>query len=308
MVLYNSETSRYRLHDLVRLFADSRLSDDERDIVQERHATHYLAVLGKAHNFYLEGGEAFMRGLALFDSEWRNIQAGQSWAEGHAGDNSAADWLCSRYPQAGGYLLLLRQHPRERIGWLEKAIFSARKLNDRVSEQSILGRLGAAYYALDEHQQAINFFELGLAIARDIKDRSSEGKFLGNIGSAYRELNESRLAIKYLEQCLAIVQALGHKRGEGITLGNLGNAYNDLGETSRALKFYEQALLIAREMGDLLHESNYLWNMSVALDKPGNRDQAIACAEAALKISEQIGDTTTTAEIRTKLAEWRKQE
>lgn len=307
LVLYNSETARYRLHDLVRLFADSRLSDAERDAVQERHAMHYYAVLRNAGDLYLEGGEAFIRGLALFDSEWTNIQTGQSWAEGHADDNNAAARLCSRYPDAGAYLLHLRQHPRERIGWLERAISSAQKLNDRDMEQTNLGNLGVAYGDIGEHRDAIKFFEQGLAIARDVKDGKVESQFLGGIGIVYQELGEPRLAIQYHEQCLAIAQELRNKREEQMALVNLGVSYAGLGETRRAIKFYEQALTIAREIGDLYTESRVLWNMSIELYNLDNRDQAIACAEDSLRIREQIGDPSAD-KVRAQLSKWRMQE
>ena len=308
LILYNTETARYRLHDLARLFADSRLRADERNTIQERHATHYFNVLGKADELYLEGGEAFMRGLALFDVEWTNIQTGQSWAESHAGDNDMTAWLCSRYPDAGVYLLTLRQHPRERIGWLEKALSSAQKLNDQSIEQNILINLGIAYDDIGEHRRAINFFEQALAIARNIKDRSGEGISLGCIGRAYLELGEPRLAIEYQEQLLAIAQELYDKRREGAALSNLGVAYNELGETHRAIKFYQQALTIARELRDLDGESYILWDMSLALDNLGNRGQAIAYAEASLGIREQIRDTDGAASLRAQLAKWREQE
>lgn len=307
LVLYNTETARYRLHDLARLFADSRLSDDERDAVQERHAKHYFVVLGQADQLYLEGGDAFMRGLALFESEWANIQTGQSWAEHHANNNNVAARLCSHYPNAGAYLLLLYQHPRERIDWLEKAISSARKLNDQNIEQHYLGNLGLAYSDIGEHQHAIKFFEQGLAMARDVKNRSLEGHYLGDIGNAYRLLGELRLAVEYQEQRLAIAQEIHDKREKEMALANLGVTYYDLGETRRAIKFYEQALIIAREMGDLVSENYILRNMSIAFYELGNRDQAIAYGEATLRISEQIKDPTAD-KLRALLAEWREQE
>ncbi len=304
LILYNNETTRYRLHDLARLFADSRLSDEERDAVQQRHATHYIVVLGKANKLYLEGGEAFIRGLALFDLEWANIQAGRSWADSHASGDNVAARLCADYPTDGIYLLYLRQHPRELIGWLEKALSSAQKLSDRASEQNNLVNLGSAYAVIGKYQHAIKIYEQALVIARDFKDRLAESQSLGNIGNTYRMLGKQRLAIEYLEQCLAIAQELRNRRIEGAALTNLGNVYDDLGDTSRAIKFYEQALAIAQETGDLFSESQELWNMSMALNTLGNRDQAIAYAEAALRISEQIGDEAGAAETRVQLAKW----
>jgi tetratricopeptide (TPR) repeat protein len=305
---WNEAILRYSLHDLARLFADSRLNDVERNTGQECHATHYFAVLEQAGNLYLGGGEALVRGLALFDSEWTNIQTGQSWAESHADDNDAAARLCSDYPVAGVYPLWLRQQPRERVSWLEKALSYAQKLNDRNCEQNILGNLGATYGSLGEYRHAIEIFEQGLSIARDIKDRISEGRYLGSIGGVYQKLGKPSLAIEYLEQRLTIVRELHDKRGEGIALCNLGVVYADLRETRRAIEFYEQALTIVQEIGDLPSESRMLWNMSLAHDELGNRDQAIVCTDAALRISELIGDSTGAAKVRAKLAKWRKQE
>ena len=303
MLEWDDAIARYSLHDLARLFADNRMSDDERDTSQARHAAHYLDVIRKANGLYLKGGEALMRGLALFDAEWTNIQAGQLWAARHAGDNDAAARLCARYPYAGS-LLSLRQPPRERIGWLEKALSAAQMLKDRTIEAASLNNLGLAYTDLNEPRRAIEIFELALVIDREIGNRQEEGRVLGNLGNAYAELGEPRRAIEFYEQRLTIAREISDRRGESYALGNLGLAYADLGEPQRAIEFYEQALTILRETGDLRGEGNDLWNMSLAFDELGNRAQAIAHAEASLKIREQIDDPNA-AKVREQLAEWR---
>ncbi len=43
---------RYSLHDLVRLFARARLTDDERTAAQRRHAEHYESVLSDSPKNY----------------------------------------------------------------------------------------------------------------------------------------------------------------------------------------------------------------------------------------------------------------
>ena len=52
------------------------------------------------------------------------------------------------YPDAGVYVLDLRQHSRERIRWLEIALAAAKQLNDRENEGATLGNLGVAYARL----------------------------------------------------------------------------------------------------------------------------------------------------------------
>src|SRR5207245_1044459 len=139
---FNAASARYQLHNLVRLFADARLGSAEREVAERRHAEHYKNVIGGANDLYLRGGESLKKGLALFDAEWANIQAGQAWAAAHAGEDEAAAVLCSAYPNAGAYCLDLRQHPREQIRWREAALGAARRLKNRAAEAAHLGSLG----------------------------------------------------------------------------------------------------------------------------------------------------------------------
>ena len=343
LVLYNLDTRRYRLHDLARLFADSRMSDDEGCATRMRHAAHYLTVLGESCDLYLKGGDAFKSGIALFDIERRNIEAGQEWACRHSSGDEAAAWLCNEYPAVGVYVLGLRQHPREFISWLEAALAAARQLKDRASEGAHSGNLGYAYDDLGEYRRAIEFYEQRLIIAREINDRRGEGDALGNLGTAYAVLGEMRRAIDFYEQCLAIAceigdrriegntlnnlalyysevgepsravefctealvifREIGDRRGEGSVLGSLGSAYDDLGNTRRAIEFNKQALVIHREIGNRRSEGIVLFNIGLALDQLGDHDQAIAHAEAALEIFEQI-ESPYAKGVRAKLAEW----
>src|SRR3989441_4614988 len=218
---FNAASGRYRLHDLVRLFADARLDNAERVAPQRRHAEHYKDVTAAANKLYLQGGELQKNGLVLFDAEWANTQAGQAWAAAHATEDDAAAALCSAYPDAGAYCLNLRLHPREQIRWREAALAAARQLKNRAAEGFHLGNLGVAYRALGDYRRAIEYYEQHLQIAREIGDRGGEGGALGNLGVAYGALGESRRAIEYLEQALTILREIGNRGGEGSALGNL---------------------------------------------------------------------------------------
>ena len=219
-----------------------------------KHAQHFRRVLAEADALYLEGGEQILKGLALFDRERASIETGQAWAANRGEANPAAAELCMEYPNAGYAFLGLRQHPRERIRWLE----------------------------------------IQLAAAHRLKRRRSEGYAIGNLGLAYADLGEARKAIEFYEQALVIYREIGDHRGEGKALNNLGLAYADLGETRKAIEFYEQQLVIAREIGDRRGEGNSLWNTALALNKLGERESAIANAEAALTIREAIEDPNRT--------------
>ena len=291
LVEWNETSDRYRLHDLARLFADAKLSAEERAVGEKRFATHYIEVLAAANELYLEGGESLLRGLALFDLEWDNIQAGHVWVIAEA-DAAVADVtrLGMTYPNAGRDVLSLRQHSRERIRWLEIALAGARRLQDRESEGDALRNLGIAYKNLGETRCAIQFHEQALLIDREIGDRRGEGADLGNLGTTYTDLGETQRAIQFFEQQLAIVSEIGDRRGEGNALGSLANAHVVLGETRRAIQFYKQALLIHREIGDRLGEGNDLGNLGAAYAGLSEVRRAIHFYEQRLTIALEIGD------------------
>lgn len=337
-----SDGGRYRLHDLARDFAGSRLDDAARYSASLYHAKHYRKVLSLSNEIFMQGKEV-LKGLQLFDQEKANILAGQSWAMKNLdGRSSAAIDLCESYPN-GAYILGLRLTPGERISWLntavqacklsnnkalegahlcnlglanydlgeprrainfyEQALSISRENIDRQLEGSCLGNLGLAYSYLDEPRKAIDFYEQALAIAREISDRRLEETCLGHLGIVYSRLGKFQRAIEFYEQALQISPEIGDKRTEGAWLGNLGIAYLYLGEFQRAIEFFERALEISREIRYLLLEGNQLFNMSLALQALGKGKKAIPLAKSALAIYEQIGSSDAEA-VRKELAEW----
>jgi len=193
LVECNAKTARYYLHDLVRLFADARLGELERATGRKRHAIHYMEILTAAENLYRQGDESITQGLALFDLEWENVQAGQTWAAVCAAKDDTALVMCALYPGQAPLLLGIRQYPRQRLSWLKHALTAVQLWRSRLSHHlflntqvdtkiigTVLGNLGSAYIALGEPRQAIEACEQGLAILRELGDRHGEGCMLGN--------------------------------------------------------------------------------------------------------------------------------
>jgi len=202
----DSEEGRYRLHDLARLFAESRLESKERDDAKQRHTKHYLRVLSDAEKFYDKGGKNVLEGLILFDREWANIKEGQAWAEVMMRDVRKpkakldlkfALQMANSYPNHGVNVLALRQHPLDRIRWLKNALTAARLMKKLNFEGAHLGNMGGAYAALGETRKAIEYYEQALSVSREIGDKRDEGAWLGNMGGAYAALGETRKAIEY---------------------------------------------------------------------------------------------------------------
>jgi tetratricopeptide (TPR) repeat protein/predicted phosphodiesterase len=295
----DSGQRRYRLHDLARIFAESRLEPKEDCDAKQRHAKHYLEVLSESEKLYNKGGSNFLAGLILFDSEWENIRAGQAWADlmikkikriKSKSDLKFAMNMANSYANAGINILNLRQHPQEMIRWLETALVAARMSKDQGSEGAHLGNLGNAYADLGEIRKSIEYYDQALAISCKTRDRRNEGGWLGSLGSAYYRLRETNKAICYYNQALAISQEINDRQAEGTWLGNLGNVHFSLGKTRKAIEYYNQALAISRERGNRRNEGADLGNLGSAYADLGEIRKAIKYYDKALGITQEIGD------------------
>ncbi len=207
LVEWNETSNRYHLHDLARLFADAKLSAEERAVRQVRFITHYQGVSIASNKLIREGGESRARGLALFDLEWDNIQAVIAWQSDII---RAGEALLAAQAEAldAGAAFDLRQHSRELILRMELSLGLARHLQDRKMEAVALGYLGLTYATLGETNRAIEFYQQRLTIEREIGDRRGEGGALWNMSLALDELGERAQAIHHAEQALTIFEQI----------------------------------------------------------------------------------------------------
>ena len=113
-----------------------------RDEASLRHARCYVEVAARADQHYRLGGDGVPAGLALFDQDRMQIEAGWAWACTQATSRGA---LLIAYAENTAYIGHLRYHPRtERVPQLEAALAAARQLQDLAAQANFLGNLGNA--------------------------------------------------------------------------------------------------------------------------------------------------------------------
>jgi tetratricopeptide (TPR) repeat protein len=293
MLEWNETSKRYRLHDLMRDFARVRLHESgEQEEAARRHAAYYVEVLEQADGLYRKGGNSIKPGLALFDLEWGNIQAGQAWAAGHATQDDEAARLCSRYPGAGAGSRCIRSRLRapEQIKWRETALAAARLLGERRAAADHLGGLGLAYDVWGKPSESIEYRLNALQIYQEIGDLLWEANTYSGLGTAYAHCAEIENAIECYNKALAIHSKIDDPRGKGNALGNLGRAYYSLGEYHRAIEYHERHLAIARNIHDQQGEGTALGNLGLAYAALDDAHRAIGCHERHLDIARAIGD------------------
>ena len=344
MLEWNARNARYKLHDLARLFADRRLTSSHRNESQLRHSEYFKTLLTKANELYLRGARMTKRGVALFDSEWVNIQAGFAWAKEHATKNANAAELCFAYPDIGVFLLDLRQSPHQTISWLNAALEVAKRLKKRDQEGLILSYLGNASAASGDFEEAAALCKRALRILKLVGDYKQAayalsnlgwcytelrhvsesiqvqtqalkvftrlgddraiGTALGRLGRAYTAKGQHRKNIELQTQYLDFARRIGNRRGAGYAQGQLGTSYAALGNFRLAAKFYRRHLQIARDIGDLRGEADALFDIGQALFALGKVSDAISHAEHAMRVLKSIKHQKS-AEVKMQLTKWR---
>jgi tetratricopeptide (TPR) repeat protein len=266
----DTRAPRCALHDLARDFADTKLQEEERNLVSKLHAYHFASVLKSINRVYRENSEEqAYSALELFDTEWINIEGAWTWAE--KSSSTEAISLRSELCDAGTSILFLRQRSGERIRWLEAALQAARALKLRAAEGRHLCNLGRTYhnYSTERKREPIQYLEAALNIAREVHDRFDEGQALGCLGVVYRDRKLLDSAKEYFDRRLSIAHALGDKHGEASTHGNVGLLLLWEKNYDAALRHFEQQLLMARELKMKHLECQAL----------GNKGQALACLD-----------------------------
>jgi len=295
MVMYDQASDRYRLHDLMRVFAGKRLTEEACDLA-ERHCGYYLLLLEDINKLFISG-EATTRGLSLFDLEWSNIRAGQSWAVEHAHERRGAALACSDYPNAGANLLHLRLSTRDYVGWLRAAISAARSIGLSEVEGKNLFHLGNAYDDLGDALSAMMCYEQSLTIFRKTDEPRCEAAALHGMASQYEHLGQTDDAVGLYEQALGLARQVGDPDLEAAVLSNLGNAYTTKSDLHRALSFYQQALPLASGRGDRRSEGTILANLGNLYSRLGESSSALGFYEQSLSIFRGLGDRRGEGEV-----------
>ncbi|WP_168801718.1 ATP-binding protein [Glycomyces buryatensis] len=254
---------RYRLHDLVRLFAAkvAAVEETESDLDDAvlRLNRVYLHFAYRAAARATPNVPRFIAGETAYDSG----------LPGFADRDSALSWF------------------RTERGNLESAVAAA----ERTGRLELAWHLATAFsgffmYDLDLGAQAtVN--EIALTSARRLGDAWKEAYALGDAGRQLGLEGRHRDGIRYLEQAVALKRDLGETGDAALTFANIGVLHRRSGRFAEALTVYETALTLVEETAAAPAVSAIVSiNMVAPLVRLGRLDDAelrLAEAEALLR-------------------------
>jgi DNA-binding SARP family transcriptional activator len=304
-LLESPSPDRYRLHDLLRVYAAERAEADETPQAVEEAVRRLLGwylrtadaaasvVSPHSSRVPLEPAEPGYKSVSFDTAEraldWCDEERANLVAATRQAAASGMHEIAWKLPVAAMVCFDFHGYRTEWITTHQIALASARELGDRRAEVWILNNLGMVL-SQQRDDGAIGYFEQAMAIHRETGDRLGQAQATNNLAFHYRLLGRHEEAAATLLDALDLYRQVGHRYGESIALCNLGEAYLELGRYDDAIARSREALAVIREIGSARLEGYALYNLGrVDLDL-GRTVEGAGQLERALGLHRSAGD------------------
>lgn len=274
-VLSRDPDGRYRVHEMLRQFAEEHLIDaGEADAARDAHAAYYADFMARRTD-ELKGGERQLIALAEIEADFENVQRAWEWVTDHhqIDDLMRMEWAFSWYLYIRGRSVeghTLYKHTLDRV-------------DDRALCGRLMARIGRFCEQLGRRREGLEWTRKSVAIAREQDDLAVLAFALRQLGvfsaGAARDFDDAH---RILDESLAIWAAL--EDGWGEALGWLGKAvaFRWADNTPAALAFTEKGLVHVERAGDRFMSAMGYLNAGVDCMQLGDQQKAVWHFEESL--------------------------
>jgi DNA-binding SARP family transcriptional activator len=303
-----AEQRRYRLHDLLRVYARERLGCEEPASTQraslQRVLQAYLALAEQADALLqpsriLHYGGDPDRGPRTHPAATIVERGPLRWFEAeHASLVAAVNQGCDADIGEPGWRLATalvsffgtRAHWDDWQNTHTVALAAARRMGDHDAQGRLLGSLADLYAARYRFEEASSCLQQSLVAFGETGNRLGELQGLSALGGIDRRQGRFGDAVARLEQSLSGFRQLGWHSGEAGDLFDLGEVHRDQGRLDAAVVCLKQSLRLMRTVGDRICEAPILRSLALAHCAQGRFEEAIACLEQSLALTRASGD------------------
>jgi tetratricopeptide (TPR) repeat protein len=305
---------RYRMHDLVRIYAMERGHDaagpaDRRELVH-RVRCYFLGTARQArdlvrvnpHRIPDEFAEPEpttvladrAAALGWLETERANMVTAIRWAAAEGtgeGDLFAARLAGELYP-----FLPMRGYYGDWLELSELALACARRLGSGHDEGTALTHVAGARARGGQHREAVAALRAALALREQQGDERAVARALDHLGMALANAGELAEAKRAFQRSIVLHRRHGDDRGLGVTLNNLADAHLKLDENDDALRHLDESLRLRVALGDHLGIGITTLTIGQAYAQKGQWAEALDSLGRALAGARESGNRE---------AEWR---
>jgi tetratricopeptide (TPR) repeat protein len=298
-----SGRDRFRLHDLLRCYAEERARAEEtgqdRSAAVRRMLVWYLHTVDDArlnllpHHFNVELTVADgpdMRGTftAYEDARrWCETERVNLIAAIHHAAGAGHHDIAWRLTVALTAFFFVSKYRADWAAAHQVGLAAARRLGDRVGAANVLMGLG---FAFQDHRfaESTDYYRRSLDIFAETGDRPGQGWAILGVGHATRGLRRFEESIVHYHEAHGIFREIGLRPGQSLAHLGLGYAYGGLRQYDRAVDRFQRSLEFAGD--DQRTEAWALHGLGYGYRALGRTEESIAHYERALVIFARIGD------------------
>ncbi|WP_308785216.1 ATP-binding protein [Phytohabitans houttuyneae] len=255
---------RYRLHDLLRLFAMGRLADEEPAYTPASYLDWLAAHVRTEERENVVAGARHAVAAGEYEAAWRIVTAT------HPLLTDSAD------------------HPDRLALWREAAV-AAKELGDEARRARALRWVSSATRNAGEVTRALEPAAEAMAIAERLDDRAALAEALTVYGECLRDLSRFDDARAALERAVDLFMELGDVDEEVGARVALGTLFNTMWQPELAAPVLERA----RELMHSAQDHRRAWTLlglATAYRFTGRRAEAIALNDEALALARDGND------------------
>ncbi len=275
---------RFHLLETIREYALGQLGAcGEREDIQRRHATHYLALAERVEP-NLSGREQ-VRAVSMLVREQDNLRAALAWAIEH--DEAE---MVQRMCGALGRFWEARTQFQEAHRWIDAALKMTQEMPPAVRAKLLMAASRITLWEI-AYEHSRELAQEALVLYETVGDMAGKTWAMFHIGDTWHMQGEYTLATGYLEESLHLQREQENWHSYAFTLSRLGAMATLQGDFPQAWTYLSEALTLQREysepgllnvtlvylgvlalaQGDLIQSNTYLREGLLLAQQTGNR-------------------------------------
>ena len=278
--LQENPEPRFHLLETIREYGLGRLGAcGEREAMQRRHATYYLA-MAECMEPNLSGREQTVA-VSMLAREQDNLRAALAWAIEHD-EAEIAQRMCG----ALGRFWEARTQFQEAHRWIDAVLKMTQETPPAVRAKLLMAASRLALWEIAcEHSRELA--QEALLLYEAIGDVVGKTWAIFQIGDTWHQQGEYTLAIRYLEESLHLLHEQENWGGYAFTLSRLGAMATLQGNFPQAWTYLSEAVTLQREYSEPVLLNVTLVYLGVLALVQGDLIQSITFLREGLLLAQQ---------------------
>jgi tetratricopeptide (TPR) repeat protein len=311
-LLEETDMDRYRLHDLLRVYAAERAAAEETEA--ER-----LAAIRRLTDWYVHTIDAAARPLApqrimpplgepsaaVVPLEFSSAAEARQWCDAESDVFVPLARLAARFLLPAAWQIPVRLWNWLLLGkpwavWIDSheiGLEAAVAAGNEEGQAWVALNLGEAYRQRGSYGLAQRHMQRALSLRHRLDDRHGQAWALTALGFLATDRADIDGACTCFRQALPLFQKSADHHGQAVVLASIADAYGLLGRDQEALEAFEASLSLVREVHDVWGEG-MLWERNAEVHiRRGDFSQAVQSLDRSIKCRRSVGEDWALAAV-----------